>query len=392
MKPRPIPLAAVVAVLLCGVSAAASTPPELRDVLLKSAVRIRYERGEGNAIITGHGTAFGVDLRQYGYAGRRCLLSAAHNVLDDSKKPYADLKVEIQEGTRSWWSQSTVLAYDGDLDICLVQAGDDLPCLLRLAPADASIGSPVLLAGSPRGVPVALFEGILTKRFERGSARSAAQVAFDHGDSGGPIVAVPSGEVLGVAVAGVPKDGDLDHNIGLFVPLAAVTAFLEEHRRGAPLDTPQIARVVPAVVAPASVPAEKILVAASAAKPVTAPAAPALLPESTPRPAQAPKVTLSAPEIVAIAPVNRAEIPVPAPQPKAAPALAAQFLPPPPPAQPAEQSSGTHVVQSGENLTRIARQYNVTLVQLVAVNKLSDVNRVLIGQKLVIPDSANSRN
>jgi len=41
------------------------------------------------------------------------------------------------------------------------------------------------------------------------------------------MVDAASGLVVGVAVAGIPKDGDLDHNVGLFVPVVGVASFME---------------------------------------------------------------------------------------------------------------------------------------------------------------------
>ncbi|MGD0091139.1 MAG: serine protease, partial [Planctomycetota bacterium] len=174
--------------------------------MLDSTVRIRYERESNGRTFTGHGTAFGVDLSQYGYpASRHCLLTAAHNVLDDNKVPYSTLKIELRKGDNAYWSQCRAVAWDEYLDLCIVESDDDLPNLLRLAASDPKVGSRLVLAGSPRGVPVGLFAGTLNRKFERGTARSSATVPFVHGDSGGPMVDPVSGLVVGVAVAGLPK-------------------------------------------------------------------------------------------------------------------------------------------------------------------------------------------
>ena len=45
----------------------------------------------------------------------------------------------------------------------------------------------------------------------------------------------------------------------------------------------------------------------------------------------------------------------------------------------------THVVRPGENLASIARRYRVSLLALVQANGLSNPNRVMVGQVLVIP-------
>ncbi|MGD0092959.1 MAG: trypsin-like peptidase domain-containing protein [Planctomycetota bacterium] len=202
--------------------------PKLRQALLQSTVRIQYEHESSGRTYTGHGTAFGVDLSQYGYpASHRYLLTAAHNVLDDNKVPYPKLRVELRKGDSPYWSKCRVLAWDEYIDLCIVESGGDLPHLLTLAGSDPKLGSRLVLAGSPRGVPVELHTGTLDRKFERGTVRSSASVLFDHGDSGGPMVDAVSGLVVGVAVAGVPKDGDMDHNVGLFVPVVGVASFME---------------------------------------------------------------------------------------------------------------------------------------------------------------------
>lgn len=45
----------------------------------------------------------------------------------------------------------------------------------------------------------------------------------------------------------------------------------------------------------------------------------------------------------------------------------------------------THIVRTGETLTSIAQQYNVTVSELVAANGLTTPNRIRIGDRLIIP-------
>jgi LysM repeat protein len=58
-------------------------------------------------------------------------------------------------------------------------------------------------------------------------------------------------------------------------------------------------------------------------------------------------------------------------------------VPPPPPSTP----GGTviHVVQPGEFLARIARQYNSTVAAIVAANNIANPNLIFPGQQLIIP-------
>jgi LysM repeat protein len=62
------------------------------------------------------------------------------------------------------------------------------------------------------------------------------------------------------------------------------------------------------------------------------------------------------------------------------------------PANPAAPASGTHVVQRGENLYRIALRYGVSLNALAAANGIANPNRVYVGQVLRIPGSGSSPN
>lgn len=189
---------------------------------------MRYERLAGITVITGHGTTFAVDLLKYGFASKRLLLTAAHNVLD-AGKPIAKIVAEVDwrcPDLRNNWIPVRIIALDTDLDLCLLEASEDVPALLELGERDPPLHGKISLLGSPKGEYIQEFAGIVIKRFERGTARYSAKVTFQHGDSGGPIIA--DGKVAGIAVAGIPKEGDLDPDIGLFVPISGILAFLEE--------------------------------------------------------------------------------------------------------------------------------------------------------------------
>ncbi len=55
---------------------------------------------------------------------------------------------------------------------------------------------------------------------------------------------------------------------------------------------------------------------------------------------------------------------------------------------PANAQESTHVVQSGENLFRIALGYGLTTEQLAAANGIVDVSQIYAGQELVLPNAA----
>jgi LysM repeat protein len=340
------------------------------DDIMQPTCRIRYERMQDGAIITGHGTAFGVDLSRFGYSGKRYLLTAAHNVLDDRHRPWTTLKIEIRyKDGREMWAPVKAVVWDDSLDLCIVESSEDLPSLVQLSDVDMNVGSPVLLTGSPRGIPVGLYRGTVQTRFYNATVRTAAQIPFDHGDSGGPFFCARTRKVVGVAVAGVPKDGDLDHNIGLFVPMAGVMSFLEQNAR-VRVEPRAIAvekRAEPAVAAPvvASAPAKKAQ-------------APLILDEDAHS------------EVVELRP-RASRDPLPAPQAKPAPAVVAANQNSS--AIPMKLDTGpdqnivkaTYVVQLGDNLTTIAKRHNVSIRSLLTANTLNDPNVLKPGMKLNIP-------
>jgi S1-C subfamily serine protease len=214
----------------------ASDDDSLRDRLLNSTVRIRSVRNYGDMVVTGHGTAFAVDMSKWGYMGPQYLLSAAHNALGQDNHPYPTLLVETKLSSAPTWSRCHVVTFDRELDLCLLKSDFPVPQQSVLASKVTEVGQSVMLVGSPRGIPLALYEGILTQSSVRGSLRSSACLPFDHGCSGGPFFNT-KGEVIGVAVAGVPaatasRDGDMDKGIGLFVPLPELIEFLENKRAG----------------------------------------------------------------------------------------------------------------------------------------------------------------
>jgi LysM repeat protein len=77
--------------------------------------------------------------------------------------------------------------------------------------------------------------------------------------------------------------------------------------------------------------------------------------------------------------------PRPNPQPQVDTPIVVRPIPVPPKPNPSPKTTERiHVVQSGDSLSKIARQYNVTVVAIRQANRLSSDN-IRIGQKLIIP-------
>lgn len=63
---------------------------------------------------------------------------------------------------------------------------------------------------------------------------------------------------------------------------------------------------------------------------------------------------------------------------------------PPPPSPALDQR--THIVSKGETLTSIAREYNVTVGDLMQVNTVTDDRKLQIGQVIVLPAAATENS
>lgn len=63
-----------------------------------------------------------------------------------------------------------------------------------------------------------------------------------------------------------------------------------------------------------------------------------------------------------------------------------------PPTTDAQSGGQSHIVQSGENLYRIALRYGLTVNELSAANGITDPTRIYAGQVLVIPDITTRTN
>lgn len=175
--------------------------------------RLRYERMEGSVVVTGHGTAFCV--------GEKQLLTAAHNILDSDGKPFQTITLEL-DGS---WIKASVIRFDSSLDIALLKCEAEFKPLL-LAKSDAGRGAVLTLIGSKRGAALTSHSGQVLRPFDAGTAKTRMRVEFNHGDSGAPVL--QDGKVVGIAVAGDWKNGDIDTRYCLFMPLSAIQEFMKQ--------------------------------------------------------------------------------------------------------------------------------------------------------------------
>ena len=405
----------------------------VEDNLMQSTFRIRHQIHKDGYVVTGHGTAFGFDASAYGYDNRHYLLTVSHNVLDESGRPLSILELELTPGV---WSPCRVTAFDKNLDLCLVETSQALPRVMKLSEMELASGDSVWMAGSPRGVPVGLYKGTVLERFERGSVRTLMEIPFDHGDSGGPVINPKTGRITGVAVAGIPKNGDLDHTVGLFVPVLAISSFLDGNRvagfKPAPsaaaalASNPEIptgaqSKIVDAKISePVAVSRPVFVIDTESSETITLAAKQAPVPPPAPAPVKIEKpevkqvavvkipsnnlaaaASISVPaapapvRIAMAAPIHAASAPVTAPAitVAAAPIPATASKPVAPTvsvvtaaATPTNaKATHVHLIQPGDSLSSISKTYAVSMASLIQTNGIKDPNRILVGYKLIIP-------
>ena len=82
----------------------------------------------------------------------------------------------------------------------------------------------------------------------------------------------------------------------------------------------------------------------------------------------------------------------PAPTSTVARAVSEPVLPPLPsvaPAAPTTPRTTTYTVSKGDSLSSVASRFKVSVAELKALNRLSNVNALHLGQKLVLPGDIN---
>lgn len=190
-----------------------------------STFHLRAETQSGGYTVTGHGTAFGIDLSEFGLDKPRYLLTACHVVRESDGRMRPMLKIEVRHGDETSVVQCKVLAFDSQMDISLLESETDLPVRAQFADHPTECGSPVRLVGCPTGIEPTRYDGFLTE--QDGHGLSSARVEFfKQGCSGCPVFDGNSLKVIGVAVAGVRKGNGMDPHTSLFIPLEGVKHFV----------------------------------------------------------------------------------------------------------------------------------------------------------------------
>jgi len=100
-----------------------------------------------------------------------------------------------------------VIAVDKDLDLALVQTGvNGSPWLAMADKSEIDIGSDVIAIGTPEGLDWSISKGIVSAVRQSGnSVLIQTDTPINHGNSGGPLISVTNGKVVGINAFGIKK-------------------------------------------------------------------------------------------------------------------------------------------------------------------------------------------
>lgn len=156
-----------------------------------------------------YGSAFGIDVKEFGSDSKRYLVTAAHVVLEGPMDDRISDLVEIQIRTASVkkWISCRVLVASKDKDLAVLEASEDLPMVFGIA-KDAEVGSSIIICGCPGGTTPGAAMGWLASKdpeipthVKCGTWQAA--VPFFFGNSGGPIFDAETEKVIAVLVGGL---------------------------------------------------------------------------------------------------------------------------------------------------------------------------------------------
>lgn len=238
---RTIKCAVALALVFFGVGAVASAPQKALEDASRYTVQIfRFSSVGLNADsgVSGKATGFLID-KEMGW-----ILTNAHVA---SRSP-ATLEVQFKEGEPL---DARRVFVDHYLDIAVISVDPKkLPDLSRAArlkcDATPSVGTPVAIYGNPSSFRFVASRGIVSGipwLSQREHVQSDA--AINSGNSGGPLIDLETGEIVGVAAESYKEDDEHATTVALSVPMPPVCTILKLLRRGEDANM----RMLPAAIA-----------------------------------------------------------------------------------------------------------------------------------------------
>lgn len=182
---RPVVIALLLVAVMAGCAFAAAQPKSKYDPYLNSVVVVRSTVGEGAGFFV---TPDGLLVTNHHVVGGDNIVSI---ILRDGRK-----------------TSGSILAVNEDLDLALVSIREKSPGWLKLArPNEGGVGADVIAIGTAKGLSWSVSKGIVSglregADFNIGRGQDVLLIqtdaAINSGNSGGPLILVDSGTVVGV--------------------------------------------------------------------------------------------------------------------------------------------------------------------------------------------------
>jgi S1-C subfamily serine protease len=188
-------------------SGSPAQPPSKYDDFLNAVAVVRSSKGVASGFfVNSTGT----------------LLTNHHVVGSD-----ATVSVKLRSGTVTI---GTVIAADSGSDLALVSIPQPSPAWLELARRDeGGVGADVIAIGTPEGLSWSVSKGIVSAfRDLSGTQVVQTDAPINKGNSGGPVILLESGRVVGIASFGIRKDVAEGLNFAVAAPtiLAVFSQYL----------------------------------------------------------------------------------------------------------------------------------------------------------------------
>lgn len=175
----------------------ASIPPETFARVASGVVFLQFSDCEGGAEVPGFAVGGGTGF----LVGSQVVMTARHAVTAGTLRG-CRIHARLNDGwydvteAKAWYtSQSTAQ----DVDLATLKLTRAAPGhIFRFAQALPRRGDPVATIGHPLGLPLNFQQGLFRRAVDfRGSSSVVAQLSFENGNSGGPIIN-SSGDVISV--------------------------------------------------------------------------------------------------------------------------------------------------------------------------------------------------
>jgi len=169
-------------------------PPSKYDDYLSAVVIVRSSGGLGSGF----------------FVSKAGLVVTNHHVVGRD----ATVSLKLRSGSVV---MGTVIASDVNSDLALISVPHESPAWLQLAgPEEGGIGADVIAIGTPKGFEWSVSKGIVSALREQGVTRLVqTDAAINKGNSGGPLILLDSGRVIGVNALSFRKDGAVGLNFAV---------------------------------------------------------------------------------------------------------------------------------------------------------------------------------